>query len=396
MAYREPDPYDDRDPYDVAPDPSDGDSTVDLMPAPTPNRGTDAPTFSTPGEHVGTATQPAPVSGSRFTADQWSAYRTQAEEAGAPAGWFDDFIRRNPDDPNRAAEAYSLPTDHRPYDSQSSNPYEQQQNAAADLRYRLPGQPGGAPSFGAPRPLSFATSGASGGSAWSGGTQAPQSEYGAPQFDDPASRMIEDYALNRFNQRTNPDPNSGTARFEQLARDLIDTLGGPVYSAADEAVIKGQAIDTIMRDRDQTKQRWLEEISRRGFAPSSGPALEGLQRIDEQFNTLKTTVDAQFARDAIERTRAQRTERLGVAGKLAGSEEGRLTEALTYASVPKQLSDNAFQQNLQLVGAGGNPGSMLQNALSIYQTVANNNRIDEAERNATLEGIFEYVVNLLD
>lgn len=223
---------------------------------------------------------------------------------------------------------------------------------------------------------------------------APAFKNTNPLFDDPASRLMEDYALDQFRRRQNPDPNSGAAMFEQYARQLIETLKGPVYSPSDEAIIKTQATNQIMIDRDQTRQRWLEELSRRGIPPSSGPALEGLQRIEQHFQGLKTQVDAQFARDAIQRTRDQRMQVLDTAGQLANSEEGRLREALTYASIPKQLADNSFQQGLQLVGAGGSPQSMLASALNLYNTVTTNNRLNAQDRANAIESVFETIAGL--
>lgn len=223
---------------------------------------------------------------------------------------------------------------------------------------------------------------------------APAFQNTSPLFDDPASRLIEDYALDQFGRRQNPDPNSGTAMFEQYARELIDTLKQAPYTQGDEAIIKTQATNAIMTDRDQTRQRWTEEMSRRGIPLSSGPALEGLMRIDQHFQGLKTTVDANFAREAIDRTRQQRTQVLATAGQLADSEEGRLREALTYASLPKQIQDNAFQQGLQLVGAGGNPQSMLNSALSLFNSVQSNNRLAAQDRADSVEALMEVIAGL--
>lgn len=222
-----------------------------------------------------------------------------------------------------------------------------------------------------------------------GGANYPKFENSSPTFDDPSSRLLEDYALDRFRMRQNPDPNSGTALFEKYARELIDTLKGPVYSAADEAKIKTGAIDGITRDRDLTKQRWMEEMSRRGVSPSSGPALEGLRRIDQHYEQLRTTVDAEFAREAIGQTRNQRFQTMDVLGQLANSEEGRLREAMTYASIPYELQNNAFQRNLQLVGAGGNPASLFNSALQLAQYGQNAQQQNSQNRAALTSGLMQ-------
>lgn len=251
----------------------------------------------------------------------------------------------------------------------------------------------------------------------------------APQFDDPGAQFLEKFALDRFNQRTNPDPDSGTALFERYLRELFGSLGQPtafegyapelvnqlkqpVYSDQQSSQLKASVYDNIEVQRDQTKQRWIEEMGRRGIPLSSGPALEGLLRIDEQFGTMRTIADREFATNAIGLTENRRFQILDVLSQLAGaqkarrsegmntarslmeSEEGRLDAALPYAAIPKQLGDDAFQQGLALTGAAGNPASSLASALAIYNSVSQNNRLDRARRDASLESIFEYLSGL--
>jgi hypothetical protein len=216
-------------------------------------------------------------------------------------------------------------------------------------------------------------------------------QNGSPLFSDPASRLLEDYAMDRFQQRQNPDPNSGTALFESYARQLIDTLKQPVNSPQDEAILKGKAVDGIERERAATKQRWIEEISRRGLSPRDGPYLDGLMRIDEYFNQARNTFETEFAKDAIQQTRQQRFQVLDTAGQLAGSEEGRLREAGTYAAIPKQIQDNSFQQGLQLVGAGGSPQSVLNSLMQLQQMNQNQSAYDSQRKAALSSGLLQYL-----
>lgn len=218
---------------------------------------------------------------------------------------------------------------------------------------------------------------------------APSFQNTSPTFTDPTQRLVEDSALARMQHLQNPDANSGTAMYEQYARDLVNTLKQPVYSPQDESIIKGSALDAMARERDQTKQRWLEEVSRRGLNPSSGPALQGLLEIDNHYNTARTQVEAQFAKDAIQQTRDQRFQVGDVLSKLSQSEEGRLSDAVNYAKMPYGLTQDAFGRNLQLTSAAGNPAQNLQSLLSVYQTLANNNRLNSLDRQNGLESIFE-------
>lgn len=213
----------------------------------------------------------------------------------------------------------------------------------------------------------------------------------SPTFDDPASRLLEDYALDRFKMRQNPDPNSGTAMYEQYAKQLIDTLKGPVYSAGDESIIKGRANDAITTEEAQTQRQWLDELARRNIQPSSGVALDGLLKIKNHYAGLRTQVDSQFAQNAIDQTRQQRTQVLDTYGQLANSEESRMREALTYATLPYEMQNNSFQRNLQLVGAGGSPSSLLQSALSMFNAGNAANAQQSQQRQQALSGIMQYI-----
>lgn len=224
-----------------------------------------------------------------------------------------------------------------------------------------------------------------------GGSSAPAFKNTSPSFTDPSQKLIEDSALARYQHLQNPEATSGTGIFEQYARELIDTLKGPVYSAGDEATIKAGAMDSIFKDRDLTKQRWLEEVSKRGMAPSSGPALEGLRRIDEQYKTLQTTVDAEFARNAIQQTRDQRFQTLNTAGQLANSEESRLSGALDVARIPYNLNNDAFSRNLSLVNAGGSPQQLLSSAMSLFNSNQSGDAYASQSRQQLAQGLLQYL-----
>lgn len=288
--------------------------------------------------------------GSSLTQAQYDNYYREAVAGGVPDAWMRDFLARNPYDPHRALAAYRS----------------EQTNSGPDQ------QAGG----------SGAGTGAGAGTTRQSN---PPFQNTSPLFDDPASRLLEDYALDRFGQRMNPDPNSGTAMYEQYAKELINTLKGPVYSAQDESIIKGKAINQIGLEQDQTTQQWLEELSRRGIPPSSGVALDGILKIKNHFAGLRTTVESEFARGAIDATRQQRFQALDTTGKLANSEESRLREAGTYAAMPLELQNNAFQRNLQLVGAGGSPTSVLQSLLQVANQINESDRYSE-EQQAELFG----------
>lgn len=284
-----------------------------------------------------------------------------------------DFLKRNqnPDgsyDFARVKSALSNDTSYRPYDSQTTNAAQQAANATAD---RGPAAPPRStfeppsilrPSSLTPRLISSAPDFMSTPRLIS---SAPDFADASSDFSDPASNRLAQYALDQYGRRMNPDPNSGTALYEKYARQLMDTLQQPVYSPQDESILKTRASDAIEQERSATKQRWIQELSARNIPLSSGVALDGLQRIENQFNGLRTQAEAQFATDAIAQTRQNRLQVLDTAGNLASEEEGRRQDAGNYARVPYDLQNQAFQRNLQVVNAAGSPADLAGTALGI-------------------------------
>lgn len=75
---------------------------------------------------------PQAVQVGRWSPDQQNQFMEDAKGVGADDAWIQDFLNRNPDDYNRLEEAF-LPTSHRPYDSQTTDPYQLQANKDADI-----------------------------------------------------------------------------------------------------------------------------------------------------------------------------------------------------------------------------------------------------------------------
>ena len=223
-------------------------------------------------------------------------------------------------------------------------------------------------------------------------TSTPAFVNSSPQFSDPSARLVEDYALDRFRQRQNPDPNSGTALFEKYLRDYFGTLQGAPYSPTEEAQIKQTAYNAIEQERAATKQRWIEEVSRRGMLPSSGVALDGLRQIEEHYGRLRAESDNTYARGAIDLTRQNRAQAASVAGSLATNEEGRLSDALNYAMLPLSLQDRSFNQGLALTGAAGQVDN--KSALGVLQMLQNANQLNSANRASSINAIMQYLASL--
>jgi hypothetical protein len=212
---------------------------------------------------------------------------------------------------------------------------------------------------------------------------------------DPSQQLLSQYALDRFNQRLNPNPNSGTSMYETYARQLFDTLKGPAYSDADAQTLKANAYDGMEQERSSTKQRYMEELSRRGIPPSSGVALQGLIKIDNHFAGLRTQVERGFATQAMEAQRQNQIQALSVAAQLAAEEEGRQSDALQFAMLPYQLQNDSFSRNLQLVNAGGSPMSALSGLLGVANYGQGVNTQNQSNRASSANALGQYLSFLL-
>lgn len=216
----------------------------------------------------------------------------------------------------------------------------------------------------------------------------------SPQFTDPSQQLLESYALNRFQQLQNPDPNSGTALYESYAKQLVDQLKAAPYTQGDEAAIKAGAYNQINQDEATTTQQWMQEMAKRGIPPSSGVALQGIQNIKQQFNQSRASVDQQFATNAIGMSQANRTNALGVLGNLATSENTRLNAAGTYAAIPYNMTQTAFGNNLAAVQAGGNPAMNTQTAIQLATAIQNSQTMTAAQKAQFLQVLYSIIPTL--
>jgi hypothetical protein len=140
---------------------------------------------------------------SRFSTDQQNQFRTKAKAAGADDAWMDDFLQRNPDDYNRLEESWQ-PTNHRPFDSQSTSPFEQDANRKADI------------SSGSP--LANAWGGSSGGNSamnqWMGQSPVGGSGMGGGIAGGARGGSLWDMLMSRATQSTNVDRNDPAVRMQ--------------------------------------------------------------------------------------------------------------------------------------------------------------------------------------
>jgi hypothetical protein len=327
------------------------------------------PQWNMPGEHVGgpvgepvDASQPQgqvidrePVNhpASRFTADQQAGYVEQAKEYGADDSWIQDFLGRNNDDWNRLGEAF-LPTSHRPYDSQTQDPWQLAQNKAAD---KASGSPLGSWWGGGGDPLKafgggsgsgsgggFGPSGGSSGGGSSSGGSTSGSSSSSPQDIDSImaqlQKLFPDGAYNEdiVNRRTE------SAR-ENMERFRKSRMANTRAQLADRGLIgdgpEATGIMNIESDMADDYQRAASDI----FANES----ENADQRMIQALTVAAGLSTDEAKLIIERFRAEND---------ANYQTGQL-------ALGNKTADNNFtlgQGNLALGNSAFLAGNALDNA----------------------------------
>lgn len=198
-------------------------------------------------------------------------------------------------------------------------------------------------------------------------------------------------------------------RFVNFARERAGRLQGPAYTGAEQEVFRTQALDPIEADRQATRQRALQEISRRGLDPSSGIAQELLNQVDRGFDQARAGTQNQLAYRQIQeqRSREQEAQQLlayipqainaaaegdlsflnalnvavnqpqqgavaaaaqsaGLGQTVRNEEQARRQEATSLAAMLQELPSAALQQSLAAIGLAPSPESLANTAIQLY------------------------------
>ena len=233
-------------------------------------------------------------------------------------------------------------------------------------------------------------SGGSGGGGNSGGRNidggASQNiGFDAAQFDDPITRIIEQFARQRAQERANPSQGSGQALLEEALRNISQQFQSGGYTPAEQEIYQTQSLDPLERLRAARKQQVMQQLSARGIPPGSGVALQMLADVDRQFDAQRTATQANLAGQFGNERVARMLQGTQMLGQLAGTQNDRMNEAFQYTTVPMGLADRAFNQNMQVFnaaegslnnaynrmsgtyGQSGNPMSMVNPLIQLQQ-----------------------------
>ncbi len=179
------------------------------------------------------------------------------------------------------------------------------------------------------------------------------------QFDDPASQLLSQMALDRVNRLSTvrPVPSLDTyvnqllasgktneARTKELGETIralassaygqptvaetalvgrISDLQAPPYTAGQEAVLRAKAFDEYEKRRQATIKNAQEGVASRGFAPSSGLTFAATSGVNKEFEQGRTTLESALLMDAIAESQRRAQESTGLSKELADRTSAR-------------------------------------------------------------------------
>jgi hypothetical protein len=188
-----------------------------------------------------------------------------------------------------------------------------------------------------------------------------------PQFSDPITKFIEQFAQQRAKQLENPQAGSGQQLLEQALRDISSQFKQGGFTPGEQEVFQTQALDPLEQLRRARKQQVMHELSARGITPNSGVALQMLADVDRQFDGQRSVMQRNIAAQGAQETQQRMLQAVQLLSALAGGENSRLNEAFQYRTVPMNLADRAFSQASSLYNMSGNPLQMAGPLMQLSQ-----------------------------
>lgn len=217
----------------------------------------------------------------------------------------------------------------------------------------------------------------------------PRGPFPKP-FDDPAQDFVTDYARERFDQRTNPAPGSGTALYEQWAKDFASLLQGDVFSDQEEAALRARMFGQLEQSKTREIEAKKQELAQRRISDKSGVYISEMNRIGDKYSKLRAANENELLTTAIGERQRRMTQSLSVLASLAASEEGRLDAAMALAMIPLQLQDQSFQRLVTASNMGGDLSGITNSLMQLLQMSTNNRLYDEDQQSAALAALGQY------
>ena len=187
------------------------------------------------------------------------------------------------------------------------------------------------------------------------------------QYDDPITKFLETFAQRRAQERENPAAGSGQALLEEALQRISQQFQSEGFTPGEQETYQTQALDPLERLRSARKQQVLQQLSQRGIPPSSGVAQQMLADVDRQFDAQRATMQANLAGQFGNERVSRQLQGAQMLQQLAGTQNDRLNEGFQYRTVPVNLADRAFGQNMQVFDRAENSaGNAFNRSLSLY------------------------------
>jgi hypothetical protein len=197
---------------------------------------------------------------------------------------------------------------------------------------------------------------------------------------------------------------------EEAMLNRIEQLKGPVYTDQQSAALRAQAFDALERRRQATLTNAAEDVSNRGFMPSSGVRAEQQRTINQDFEQTRTGMEAQLLLDSIKQGQANADQVVSLSkdvtdSRMARAERGtelkqmaqqaqasgdlvslnylaqiadiesqmnaqadqQERERLIAAGIPADIQTNNVQMALQILGMGGTPAQIVAALTGVAQ-----------------------------
>lgn len=138
--------------------------------------------------------------------------------------------------------------------------------------------------------------------------------------------------------------------FITQGRQRIAELNQEPFSAAEEARYRTKAMEGVEANRTASKQRALENISRRGIADTSGILLDMEGDIDRAADANRTTADTDLAMFLTNERNRRRDAATAIAGQLAGAGAQDAALNLQGQTAAASINQGRTGQIMQMAG----------------------------------------------
>lgn len=201
---------------------------------------------------------------------------------------------------------------------------------------------------------------------------APAMQPSAPQpnpggYDDPSSMLFLNQAMARLADLNTPRVDPYEQLLQMLALMRAGELGDEPFTTGDDAALIAQYRDPMTQSRDQAKKQKAEDLSRRGFTPTSGLFQSEMGKIDQAYERGIASASNDLGVRAVTERQQRRNQQLDLLSNLVqlsrtstDRSDARSREALSTAQIFPDFDERRLNMLLGASGEGQtSPGSLI-------------------------------------